>query len=97
LDDVGLAWLANVYRAAFRASGGRIGPREADQLELWEIAVLLGTDGWEEAKDDPYAHLRARDQAIREGRPEPTFQDAPPDPSMATLIDLFGTPDESIG
>ena len=92
-----MAWLADVYRALWRASGGRMGPREADDLELWEIAVLLGADGWEEAKDDPYAHLRARDQAIREGRPEPTFQDAAPDPAVAELIDLFGNQGESIG
>lgn len=38
----GLADLAKVYQELFRVSGGNIGPREADQLHIWEIGVLFG-------------------------------------------------------
>jgi hypothetical protein len=31
-----------VYHALWQASMGRVTPRDADELEIWEIAVLLG-------------------------------------------------------
>lgn len=33
--------MAVLYQALFLKSSGTIGPRQADKLELWEIAVLL--------------------------------------------------------
>lgn len=60
-----------MYWALFRTSGGSIGPRQADELELWEIAVLLqGPETWGQEPEasegkpkketDRHAHLRAR-------------------------------------
>lgn len=42
LAGADLLEFASVYDTLYRSSAGRIGPRDADGLELWEIAVLLG-------------------------------------------------------
>lgn len=78
---------ANVYRAM--RDVGMPDPRRVDELELWEIAVLIGSDENEE-KSDPYAHLRA-DLAYREAMaafqagegplPDPTLRYEWPEPS----------------
>lgn len=49
---------ANVYRAM--RDVGMANPREVDELELWEIAVLIGADGYKPPHEDKYSHLRAR-------------------------------------
>lgn len=51
---------ANVYRAM--RDVGMPNPREVDELELWEIAVLIGSDQVETSSGGPddHAHLHAR-------------------------------------
>lgn len=41
-----------LYKALFDASQGRIGPRDADDLEIWEIATLLGVSEPNDASSD---------------------------------------------
>jgi hypothetical protein len=52
---------ASVYRAMRDA--GLPDPRRVDDLYLWEVAVLIGADGYKRddsaAANDPHAHLRA--------------------------------------
>lgn len=42
LAIAGLLTDAWVKRVLWKASGGAQGPREVDEMEVWEIAVLLG-------------------------------------------------------
>lgn len=55
---------ANIYRAMRQT--GMPDPRRVDELELWEIAVLIGADDWEddEAPSETGAprHRRSRRQ-----------------------------------
>ena len=59
---------------------GMPNPRDVDQLELWEIAVLIGADDYTPSEDDPIAQMRAdmaywQQRAGIEGEYEPTADD----------------------
>lgn len=56
LDDV-----AGVYEALWRVSQGSMGPRQADELEIWEVAILLGVHRTEEDDDKPAKPKSAAD------------------------------------
>lgn len=55
MSGVGLEDVASVYEALFLRSHGNIGPRQADQLFMWEAAILLGVHhpAKEEDQDQP--------------------------------------------
>jgi hypothetical protein len=41
-----------VYEALFLKSSGRLGPRDIDELLIWEVAVLLGAGTHGSERDD---------------------------------------------
>lgn len=53
LADAGLLDFASVYDTLYRSSGGRCLPTDADAMELWQIAVLLGLSDEVRAPTEP--------------------------------------------
>lgn len=51
LVDAGVADDAAVYKSMFDASQGRALPRDVDEMEIWEIAVLLGVSNEVESSE----------------------------------------------
>lgn len=88
----GLQYLADTYEALQLLRG--ISPREADELEIWEVAVLLGV-GKEEKKEDGspsspgrYDHLHKRLRHSRGEGPKP--EPEPMDPqTLRALTEAF--------
>jgi hypothetical protein len=89
LAGSGLEHIASVYSAL--AEHRNIGPREADDLYLWEIAVLLGLHKTPEqsAPAGPHDHLRRRLEAAAAGEPEPGWGDPSPE-EVAQMMALMG-------
>lgn len=55
LKEGGVLDSAAIYHALFTVSQGRIGPRDADEMLIWEIAVLLGVSKELESESDSSA------------------------------------------
>ena len=80
LNLLGLGEAESLYRVFFEVRGW--GPRQVDECELWELAVMLGKARSETGSGRVLtgrALLRARVEAAREGRPPPSIALVPTD------------------
>lgn len=78
LAKVGLSEAGSLYRLMAETRGWT--PRQTDECELWELAVILGLDKEGEASAKPLtgrALLAARVKAHAEGRPPPSISLVP--------------------
>jgi hypothetical protein len=75
---VGLSEVESLYRLFFEAKGWS--PRQVDELEIWEAAVMLGIGKRDSAGGGTLtgrALLAARVKAAAEGRPPPSISLVP--------------------
>jgi hypothetical protein len=98
LRPLGLSEVAGIYAALFLKSGGAMGPRAIDELELWEVAVLLqatyttdkdsspktGKTRSHQGDDDRYRLIRERDAYAKGLGPKP--EPRPVDPTVLEAL-----------
>lgn len=98
LEAAGVLDDAVIIKALFVASNGSIGPREADDLYLWEIATLLNVGDElnveaqeQQGDEDRLEYIRAR-IAHAEGRgPKPEARALSPETFNALAATMAGT------
>lgn len=79
---------ASLYRAM--RDVGMPNPRDVDQLDIWETAVLLGADETKTGEGDKYAHLRAR-VAFEQGLTTEKFEWAEPSAEEMELMSVLAS------